>query len=298
MQRLTVLVGAFLLAGCTSGGLTHPASQTPGGPSVPLVGTEWQLVSYQDAGATPVGVHVDSADSTIRFNGKGQFSAHACNYYGGNATIDGQRITFSAASGTMMACGGEAGDLERRVTKTIDGLVTWSISGRRLSLTDPEGRVLTYRVRPSIYPDVRARTIETGSRAGGQYRLAVDGPSKNNPHLYIVFEMRTAPGEAWGEAGVASPGKGDCLADSVIGGVRLGAEKFVATWATPDVARVTTQARKGAPETTLRFYAVPGSTLRIAAAWVTTFHPSVSPVTFYDAHGKVIAAYPNGPCNS
>jgi hypothetical protein len=67
-----------------------------------------------------------------------------------------------------------------------------------------------------------------------------------------------------GSGGVASPGPTDCLADSVLGVGSLGGESFLATWATPKVAKVTTQATKNSPETPLKFYDVPDSTLRIA----------------------------------
>jgi hypothetical protein len=196
-----------------------------------------------------------------------------------------------------MASGGEGNTFERQVTATTNGSVTWSITSSSLTLSNPDGHVLTYRVRPSIYPNLTARTIVAGHRAGGQYRLAVDGPSAGNPLLYIVFEARSAPGEPWGEGGVASPGPTDCLANSVLGGgPHLGGQTFLAAWATPNVAKVTTQATRGAPETSLVFYNVPGSTLRIAGLWTATFQPSVSPVTFYDSKGAVIAAYPRGPC--
>jgi hypothetical protein len=233
-------------------------------------------------------------DSTIEFNGKGAYSAHACNYIGGGATINVRTITFTPGMSTLMLCSGEPNTLERQVDVTAKGPVSWSIRTRILTLTNRDGHVLTYRVRASIYPDTHARTIVTGDRAGGQFRLAVDGPT--NAHLGLVFEARTAPGEPWGQGGVAAPGPKDCLADSVLGVGSLGGQTFLAAWATPDVAKVTTQAAKNAPETPLTFYYVPESTLRIAGLWTATFRPSISPVTFYDKDGKIIAAYPKGPC--
>jgi hypothetical protein len=172
--------------------------------------------------------------------------------------------------------------------------VRWSITTSILTLRNPDGHVLTYRVRPSIYPDLNARTIVTGERAGGHFRLAVAGSTKDNNHLYIVFETQIAPGEQWGSGAQASPGPTDCLADTVLGDGSLGGQTFLAAWARPDVAKVTTKATETSAETPLRFYDVPGSTLRIAGLWTATFRPSISPVTFYDRDGNVIAAYPNG----
>lgn len=176
----------------------------------------------------------------------------------------------------------------------ISGAVRWSITTSILTLRNPDGHVLTYRVRPSIYPDLNARTIVTGERAGGHFRLAVAGSTKDNNHLYIVFETQIAPGEQWGSGAQASPGPTDCLADTVLGDGSLGGQTFLAAWARPDVAKVTTKATETSAETPLRFYDVPGSTLRIAGLWTATFRPSISPVTFYDRDGNVIAAYPNG----
>ncbi len=284
-----VAVALCAVAGCAS--VAAPAAYDREMDQPPLVGTEWQLASYQDPGAdSPVPVQ---ADSTLSFSASGRFSAHACNYFGGSAQVDADTITFGQGASTQMACMGEPAVLERKVAAILMGSAAWSVRANLLTLTAADGHVLIYRVRPSIYPSLTARTILAGDRAGGHFRLAVDGPP-DRPSL--VFEERTAPGEGWGTAGIVSPGPDDCLANHVMGAGSLGGQTFLAAWATPDVAKVTTQASEDAPETTLTFYPVRDSTLRIAGAWTAGFHPSRSPVTFYDHTGTVIAAYPNGPC--
>lgn len=295
LDRRVVVAVLIALAGCGSApppARTHVRSAEP-----PLVGTEWQLASFQNPGQTePVAV---KTDSTLEFNGKGGFSAHACNFISGGAAINGHTILFTPGMSTMIACGGEPNILQGQVQATTKGRADWSIRSRILILSNRDGHVLTYRVRPSIYPHLNARTIIAGNRAGGQFRLAVDGPvpgSRHQYHLALVFEARSAPGEPWGSGGVISPGPKECLADFVIGAGSLGGETFLATWATPEVAKVTTQASGNSPEKALTFYDVPGSTLRIAGLWTATFRPSVSPVTFYDKYGTIIAAYPKGPC--
>jgi hypothetical protein len=68
----------------------------------PLVGTEWQLASYQDPGSqSPVAVR---ADSTLSFSPAGRFSAHACNYFGGSAEVRADTITFGQAGSTLIRC--------------------------------------------------------------------------------------------------------------------------------------------------------------------------------------------------
>ncbi|MDT0263023.1 META domain-containing protein [Jatrophihabitans lederbergiae] len=299
---LAVAVGVLLTtAGCASaapGALnrsTRPSGSPASASEPPLVGTDWQLASYGNPGsAQRVTV---TTDSTADFSAKGNFSAHACNFFGGAVTITSDRISFSRRTSTAMGCGGEPGQLDRQVEATLMRSVSWAITDRVLTLTNPDGHVLVYRVRSSSYPNPRARTILAGNRAGGQYRIAVKGPSNGSSHLSLEFEARTAPGEPWGFGGIASPGPKDCLADEVLGLGSLGGQTFLGGWATPEVAKVTTQATAGSPETALKFYAVPGSSLRIVGVWTSSFVPSKSPVTFYDNHGKVIAAYPHGPAS-
>lgn len=216
---LAAALGVLLTAaGCSSaapGALNRsapPSRSLASASQPPLTGTEWQLASYSNPGsAQRVTV---TTDSTAEFSTKGHFSAHACNFLGGAVTMTSDRIFFSTVGSTLMACGGEPGQLNRQVEATLTGSVSWAITGRVLTLTNPDGHALVYRVRPSSYPDPEARTTLAGTRAGGQYRIAVKGPADGGSHLTLE----------------------------------------------------------------------------------SSFIPSKSPVTFYDDHGKVIAAYPHGPC--
>jgi len=140
-----VAVAQCAVAGCASA--ASPAAYDGGVQQPPLVGTEWQLTSYQDPGAeSPVGVQTDS---TLAFDGKGRFSARACNYIGGSAQVDADTITFGEVVSTAMACTGELGVLNARVAATLRDSATWSIRADLLTLTAADGHVLTYRVRPS-----------------------------------------------------------------------------------------------------------------------------------------------------
>lgn len=285
---LVIVVG--ITAGVVALRPAPPADQAAGAPEPPLVGTTWQLASYQEPGRSAVPVR---ADSTLELSAKKTVSIHACNYFGGPAHVVGSRIDFGGGPSTAMACGGERGVLERQVQAVAGGgSAEWSIRARALTLTGRGGRVLTYRVRASIYPDLTARTLVAGDRAGGQFRLAINPPGVP---MGLTIEAR-APGDPWGTSYVIAPRQNDCLANHVIAGSPLGGQVFLAAWATPEVARVTVRARPGARETALSFLAVPGSPLRIAGLWTATFRPSLSPVTFYDRAGAVISAYPNGPC--
>lgn len=169
---LAVAVGVLLTAaGCSSAapGALNRSTSLPGSlaraSEPPLIGTEWQLASYSKPGSARSATV--TMDSTAEFSTKGHFSAHACNFLGGAVTITSDRIFFSTVGTTTMACGGEPGQLNRQVEATLTGSVSWAITDRVLTLTNPDGHVLVYRVRPSSYPDPAARTILAGTRAGG-----------------------------------------------------------------------------------------------------------------------------------
>ena len=223
---LTATAAAVLLAtaGCASANSSDSPPAVPvravAAVAPPLVGTEWQLASYRDPGSAR-SVTVRS-NSTAEFSSKGGFTAHACNHLGGGVTRSGDHLTFTGLGSTDMACGGEPGRLEQEVEATLTGTVAWAVTGRVLTLANPDGHRLTYRVRPSIYPDTQAKTILSGNRAGGQYRLTVAGTGP----FSLEFEYRTAPGESWGQSGIASPGPTDCLADEVTSAGSLGGMTF------------------------------------------------------------------------
>ena len=291
LVRTTLALAAVALvaaAGCGSDA-TAGSEQGP-----PLVGTEWQLTSYRGPGGRTVAVNAE-ADATLRFDGQGRWSARACNYMGGDAALypggDGAvgsgRVRFGPGVGsTAMACTGQAATLEDEFVATTAGEVAWTIADRTLTLTGHDGRQLTYRVRPSIYPDRNARTVLAGERAGGQYRLAA---GRGDGGRYLTIETRTGAGSPWGMSSVVAPGPGDCLADSVTFGGPLGGETLVAAWATPGVARVTVRPVPGGPETPLTLHDVPDTDLRVASVWARDLRPGVSAIGFYGAGGRVIA---------
>lgn len=289
LVTLTVAGCAAALAATVGPGA---AGSTAPAPEPALVGTDWQLTSYREPGAAePVPVDIDS---TISLTAKGNLSVHACNYIGATARVGLATLTITPGATTDIFCSGKSGELERQVNAMLAaGTVRWSIRDRVLTLTAPDGQVLTYRVRPSPYPDLDARTLAAGKFAGGDWRLAA-GRGESGQHL--AFETRTEPGAAWGSAGIAAPAPADCLASYVIEAGVLGGRHYVAAWATPKVGRVIVRATPASAEQVLPFHAVPGSSLRIAGAWLADFRPSSSSVTFYDRAGKVITAYPKGPC--
>ena len=297
-MRTVIWVGLVTLtvAGCaaapaaTTG--SAAAGRTAAEPEPTLVGTDWQLSSYREpGGAEPIPV---SVDSTLSLTAKGSVYAHACNYLGATARLGPATVTVALAGSTDIACSGENGEVERQVTAMLEaGTVRWSIRDRVLTLSGLDGQVLIYRVRPSPYPDLDARTLAAGKLAGGDWRLAA---GRAEGGLYMTFETRTEPGARWGEGGIMAPAPADCLASYVIEAGVLGGQHYVSAWATPKVGRVTVRALPASAEQILPFHAVADSSLRIAGAWLDDFRPGSSTVTFYDRAGEVITAYPEGPC--
>jgi heat shock protein HslJ len=104
---------------------------------VQLSGTDWQLVRIGDM------VTNTSRRPTLRIDGN-QVSGHSgCNRFGGSITITGDRYVTSAGAMTEMACVDVAPtNLEAAYMNTLWGSGTWSITGRTLTLSCPQGRLV------------------------------------------------------------------------------------------------------------------------------------------------------------
>lgn len=281
-----VALGATVLGGPQAA--REPAATPTAAPGEPpLVGTTWQLVSWRGTTVTPV---PGTEDSTLLFSPTGTAHAHTCNSLDATFRVEGRTITFGQAMRTDVACAGTGGMLDDRAANVLTGSASWSISGRMLTLTDEGGLALTYRVRPSIYPNMASQTVVEGDHAGGRFRLSYD---RTGGGLGLDIETRPGPGEPFGTSGVLAPGPGDCVANSVTQAT-IGADTYVAAWVTPAVTRVAVRPAPGAPERVLTSYAVAGTELRIAGGWVPGFRPGTGVVTFYN--GNEVVAATGGPC--
>jgi heat shock protein HslJ len=119
------------------------ASGEPGDPG-DLVETEWRLTGIGERDGDSVGMMVvpGNVRATIRFHdGKTSFRS-GCNSGGGRATVAGDTITFGRLGTTVMGCLGAAGEVERGVTRVLQGksTVSWSITGDELRLRTRDGR--------------------------------------------------------------------------------------------------------------------------------------------------------------
>lgn len=107
-------------------------------PDLDLVGPSWvldTLVDGEAASTVPAGV-----EATITFTDDGTFAlAAGCNTGGGAWSAEGDELRLTATRLTRMACGGDAGAVERAVLGVIDDTVTVDITEDRLTLTTADG---------------------------------------------------------------------------------------------------------------------------------------------------------------
>jgi heat shock protein HslJ len=125
--------------------LVEVVSMTPAytGEALPLVGTEWLLVSFgeeqivqYDPQLTPV-TALFADDGTV--SGKG-----GCNQYTGTYTEADGTLTFGPLASTMMMCDDAAMAVETAYFAALDGTHDYTINGNMLQIVYAAGQ-LTYQ---------------------------------------------------------------------------------------------------------------------------------------------------------
>lgn len=120
-------------------------------PDKPLPGTRWSVESMVDKDSVssvatkPGSVYLEFADGKVS-------GSTGCNRLGGNAVVNGDKITFSNIFTTRRACSGDLGALERAVLNTLKGEVAWKVTADRLDLTAADGHGLQLRVSVAPSP--------------------------------------------------------------------------------------------------------------------------------------------------
>lgn len=104
-------------------------------PDRELEGTAWELESLVTADAvSTVPLGVTTPTLTIE---AGRLAAHlGCNRGMGEVTVGDGTLEIAALATTRMACEGDAGDVERHLTKVLDGTVEFAIEADQLTLTN------------------------------------------------------------------------------------------------------------------------------------------------------------------
>ena len=111
----------------------QPVAEAP----TELLGNEWVLIAYGDAG-NPVVVEPGTR-ITANFNSDGSVSGSGgCNSYSGSFQVDGERIAFGPAAVTAMAC--ESGmDQETAYFAALENATTFELTDAGAPFT---GRLL------------------------------------------------------------------------------------------------------------------------------------------------------------
>jgi heat shock protein HslJ len=134
-KRIAALGLALLLAACGS-----DAGDGPAGPA-----GEWRLTDGTHDGA-PLQVPANAPITMIVADGEIGGTA-ACNRYGGEVSIDGDRLAVGAMSMTEMGCDQAVMDAESAYLAALGAVTGWERSGDQLMLTG-ESVELSYALVP------------------------------------------------------------------------------------------------------------------------------------------------------
>jgi uncharacterized lipoprotein YbaY len=124
-----------------------PGSQPP--PTVPLIGTTWQLNTYGTI-AQPQAA-VGDAPATLRFGGDGQASGNTgCNGFSGSYTATAEQLTFGQLISTLRACADPVGGQEREVLAALQGTRHYQLTADTLQIAyNQDQSLLIYKAVPA-----------------------------------------------------------------------------------------------------------------------------------------------------
>jgi len=123
----------------------------------PLEGPVWELVVADDSISSDVDATMQLAGGDAAVNG-------GCNSYFGSYELDGENLTFGPMAGTLMACEGDAQDVEDSFIPALANVATYAIDGENLQLFDASGAAIL---------DFEAETVATAGDLG-QLELKID----------------------------------------------------------------------------------------------------------------------------
>jgi heat shock protein HslJ len=112
--------------------------------SMPLTGTDWRLVQYNNGKGGLVSVLAKSVVD-LRLDDAGQFSGKACNAYRGGYRVEGSDFSLGGPiAATRMLCPEPEGadEQERAYFSALERAASFHISGDELVFTDAEGTTL------------------------------------------------------------------------------------------------------------------------------------------------------------
>jgi heat shock protein HslJ len=129
-----LLVLAIALPGC--GGDDDAGSSGSEQDPAALEGAPWVLTQMLTAGGQTeiVGVGVNA-----EFDGSSISGISGCNRYNASYEASGNQISFGPIAGTKMQCGEPASSTEMRYLQLLEGVASYEVSGRSMSMSDGDG---------------------------------------------------------------------------------------------------------------------------------------------------------------
>ena len=128
-----VVAFAFLACGGDDGGTgTNDGTLDPAA----LEGESWILTQMLTAGGQTEIVDVGVSAS---FDGTKISGTSGCNSYNASYEATGAQISFGPIAGTKMACPGPEGSTEARYLQLLEGVGSYEVSGRSMSMNDADG---------------------------------------------------------------------------------------------------------------------------------------------------------------
>lgn len=277
-----LLVAALVGCGQRSDEVATAGADRTGG----LAGVEWQLVEVTGADGT---WQAQGLDSVLRFDGRGGWSATACNAHDGTSQHGDGWVELTWVMSTEVACdSGALGRVEREVRTNLRGRVDVELEDGTLRLGPADGTQLVYRERASVYPFLQGRTVVAGERGQAQYRVALGG---SGPSLGLHLEARRAPGLRWDQHSFGAPEPELEPGIWTSGHLEVDGEQLVAGFAPTGTVRVTHLATTGdAAVSELDVEPVAGSPWVVWHGFVDA-HTADSRFTASAADGTVLKAW-------
>ncbi|MBC7877749.1 MAG: META domain-containing protein [Anaerolineales bacterium] len=129
-------ISSFILTACS--GNDNNATQSPtGNTSASPTGT-WELNSYGSP-TSLVAAAVD-VETSIDFAADGTLAGNVgCNGFGGDYTVDGDKIVFGQIISTLMFCEGPVGEQEAITLAVFAESAPFTIDGDTMTITSADG---------------------------------------------------------------------------------------------------------------------------------------------------------------
>jgi heat shock protein HslJ len=129
---VSLMAFALVLAACGGDDGSDGDTQDPAA----LEGESWILTQMLTAGGqteiVDVGVNASFDGTTIS-------GVSGCNRYNASYEASGEEISFGPISGTKMACPEPEGSTEARFLQLLEGVASYEVSGRSMSMNDADG---------------------------------------------------------------------------------------------------------------------------------------------------------------